>query len=79
MLRFVNFRIRSRLKDLKDMQQAHLSRPSFNDDSSLAEESRIEQVTQDVTQMLTHCQRLLQHVQAYEGSAKTRGCYCYDL
>lgn len=50
-------RIRTRLKDLKDLQQRHVMRPSFNDDVS-QEEKVIETNTVEITKMLTHCQRL---------------------
>lgn len=50
-------RIRTRVKDLKDLQQRHVNRPNFNDDTS-QEEKVIEANTDEITKMLTHCQRL---------------------
>uniref|UniRef100_A0A914VXA0 t-SNARE coiled-coil homology domain-containing protein n=1 Tax=Plectus sambesii TaxID=2011161 RepID=A0A914VXA0_9BILA len=61
-------RIRNRLKDLKEMQQKHMTRPSFNDDSSQEEEAKIEAATQEVTKMLSHCQRLVGAVKQFEHS-----------
>ncbi len=64
-------RVRTRLKELKDNQQKHLMRPSFNDDSS-EEERGIAVATQEITKMLAHCQRLVQHIQQ-TSSPKRRG------
>lgn len=54
--------MRTRLRELRDIQQRHMTRPSFNDDSGREEEGKIEAATQEITRMLAHCQRLIDHV-----------------
>lgn len=55
-------RITTRIKDLKELQQRHVSRPSFNDEKS-QEEKAIEESTTEITKMLTHCHKLVQLIQ----------------
>uniref|UniRef100_A0A915BAD3 REST corepressor n=2 Tax=Parascaris univalens TaxID=6257 RepID=A0A915BAD3_PARUN len=50
-------RIRSRLKQIRDLQQSHIAKPSFVDD--VDEQKKIDSSTEEVTQMLAHCQRLI--------------------
>ncbi|PAV68301.1 hypothetical protein WR25_12951 [Diploscapter pachys] len=52
-------RIRSRLDELDAAQQKHISRPNFGDEAFEAEEKRMEQMTEQITSMLSHCQRLI--------------------
>ncbi|KAM3724827.1 Syntaxin-16 [Dirofilaria immitis] len=50
-------RIRSRLKQIREMQQNHISKPSFTED--LEAQKEMDKSTNEVTQMFTHCQRLI--------------------
>ncbi|VDM36887.1 unnamed protein product [Toxocara canis] len=50
-------RIRSRLKQIRDLQHSHIAKPSFVDD--VDEQKKIDSSTEEVTQMLAHCQRLI--------------------
>jgi syntaxin 16 len=47
------------MKQLREMQQRHLTRPSFSDDGGDEQEAKLEQTTSDVTGMLAHCHRLI--------------------
>jgi syntaxin 16 len=51
-------RIKSRKTLLKDLQQKHVLRPDFSDDSSFSEQTKIEEMTEEVTTMFAHCRRL---------------------
>lgn len=55
--RYELLRITTRIKDLREVQQKHVSRPSFNDEKS-HEENVIEESTAEITKMLTHCHKL---------------------
>ncbi|VDO44324.1 unnamed protein product [Onchocerca flexuosa] len=50
-------RIRSRLKQIREMQQNHISKPSFVEDIEAQKE--MDKSTNEVTEMFTHCQRLI--------------------
>lgn len=47
------------MKQLREMQQKHLTRPSFSDDNADEHEAKLELTTNDVTGMLAHCHRLI--------------------
>ncbi|CAB3402600.1 unnamed protein product [Caenorhabditis bovis] len=55
-------RIRRRLDELSEAQQRHLSRPNFGDETFEAEEKEMEATTEQITQMLTHSQRLIRMI-----------------
>uniref|UniRef100_A0A1I7VZR6 SNARE domain-containing protein n=1 Tax=Loa loa TaxID=7209 RepID=A0A1I7VZR6_LOALO len=50
-------RIRSRLKQIREMQQNHMSKPSFVED--LEAQKEMDKSTDEVTGMFSHCQRLI--------------------
>ncbi|CAG9540709.1 unnamed protein product [Cercopithifilaria johnstoni] len=50
-------RIRSRLKQIREMQQNHISKPSFAED--LETQKEMDKSTNEVTEMFSHCQRLI--------------------
>ncbi|WKX98981.1 hypothetical protein Q1695_014110 [Nippostrongylus brasiliensis] len=52
-------RVRSRVEELASAQQKHISRPNFGDEAFEAEEKRMESMTEQITSMLAHCQRLI--------------------
>ncbi|CAI4222301.1 unnamed protein product [Auanema sp. JU1783] len=52
-------RIRSRIEELAAAQQKHISRPNFGDEAFEAEEKRMEGLTEQITSMMSHCQRLI--------------------
>nr|CDJ93783.1 Syntaxin and Target SNARE coiled-coil region domain containing protein [Haemonchus contortus] len=52
-------RVRSRVEELANAQQKHISRPNFGDEAFEAEERRMESMTEQITSMLAHCQRLI--------------------
>lgn len=52
-------RVRSRVEELANAQQKHISRPNFGDEAFEAEEKRMESMTEQITSMLSHCQRLI--------------------
>ncbi|CAI5446685.1 unnamed protein product [Caenorhabditis angaria] len=52
-------RIRRRLEELSDQQRKHISRPNFGDETFEEEEKQMEATTEQITQMLTHSQRLI--------------------
>lgn len=52
-------RIQRKLDDLKEAQRKHISRPNFGDEAFEREEKEMEATTEQITQMLTHCQRLI--------------------
>ncbi|VDK87514.1 unnamed protein product [Onchocerca ochengi] len=53
-------RIRSRLKQIREMQQNHISKPSFMEDIEAQKE--MDKSTNEVTEMFTHCQRLISFI-----------------
>jgi len=55
--RYELLRITTRIKYLKELQQRHISRPSFKDEKS-HDENAIEDGTAEITKMLTYCHRL---------------------
>ncbi|VDK51853.1 unnamed protein product [Anisakis simplex] len=57
-------RIRSRLKQIRDLQQSHIAKPSFGDD--VEEQAKIDSNTEEITQMLSHCQRLIGFIEKSE-------------
>uniref|UniRef100_A0A0K0DM01 t-SNARE coiled-coil homology domain-containing protein n=1 Tax=Angiostrongylus cantonensis TaxID=6313 RepID=A0A0K0DM01_ANGCA len=52
-------RVRSRVEELTNTQQKHISRPNFGDEALDAEEKQMEEMTEQITLMLSHCQRLI--------------------
>ncbi|KIH58682.1 Syntaxin [Ancylostoma duodenale] len=52
-------RVRSRLEELANAQQKHISRPNFGDEAFEAEERQMESTTEQITSMMSHCQRLI--------------------
>ncbi|CAJ0942463.1 unnamed protein product, partial [Mesorhabditis belari] len=52
-------RIRSRLEELEQMQKRHLSKPNIGDENFEEEEKQMEAMTEQITSMLGHCQRLI--------------------
>lgn len=56
-LRFLLNRIRSRLKQIREMQQNLISKPSFVED--LEAQKAMDASTDEVTKMFSHCQRLI--------------------
>ncbi|VDO27416.1 unnamed protein product [Haemonchus placei] len=58
-------RVRSRVEELANAQQKHISRPNFGDEAFEAEERRMESMTEQITSMLAHCQRLIKWVSFY--------------
>ncbi|CAD5221971.1 unnamed protein product [Bursaphelenchus xylophilus] len=62
----VNFeltKIRSRKQKLKESQQKHLQRPDFSEDSALAEQETIKDLTDDLTGVFTHTRRLIKVIE----------------
>ncbi|XP_045192764.1 syntaxin-16-like [Mercenaria mercenaria] len=55
-------RIKLKMKELAALHDKHLTRPAFDD--SIDEEHAIEIQTQEITQMFSHCQRLIQQITA---------------
>lgn len=55
-------RIKLKMKELAALHDKHLTRPAFDD--SIDEEHTIEILTQEITQMFAHCQRLIQQITA---------------
>ncbi|XP_052818635.1 syntaxin-16-like [Mya arenaria] len=55
-------RIKMKMKELNVIHDKHLTRPAF--DESIDEEHSIEILTQEITQMFAHCQRLIQQITA---------------
>ncbi|KAL4234968.1 Syntaxin-16 [Mactra antiquata] len=53
-------RIKLKMKELSGLHDKHLTRPAFDD--SVDEEHAIEIQTQEITQMFSHCQRLIQQI-----------------
>ncbi|VDM98567.1 unnamed protein product [Thelazia callipaeda] len=54
-------RIRSRLKRIREMQQNHISKSSFVEDSEA--QTEIDESTDEITKMFTHCQRLIDFIE----------------
>ncbi|KHJ85473.1 SNARE domain protein [Oesophagostomum dentatum] len=52
-------RVRRCLEELATAQQKHISRPNFGDEAFEAEERQMENETEQITSMLSHCQRLI--------------------
>nr|CDP95713.1 Bm7354 [Brugia malayi] len=50
-------RIRLRLKQIREMQQNHISKPTFLED--LEAQKEMDKSTDEVTEMFSHCQRLI--------------------
>ncbi|CAI2348879.1 unnamed protein product [Caenorhabditis sp. 36 PRJEB53466] len=63
-------RVRRRLDELKDAQRKHISRPNFGDEAFEQEEKQMEATTEQITQMLTHCQRLIRMISGNHGKEK---------
>jgi len=55
-------RIKNKMKDMSALHDKHLNRPTLDD--SMDEEHAIEIHTQEITQMLMRCQRLVQQISA---------------
>lgn len=62
-------RIKSKLKDLSALHDKHLNRPTLDD--SVDEETAIEVRTQEITQILMRCQRVVQRINSrcHQGSS----------
>lgn len=60
-------RIKEKLKELAILHDRHLNRPTLDDTSD--EDAAIERVTQEITQIFQHCQRLVHQI-----SEKSQGC-----
>ncbi|UMM25092.1 hypothetical protein L5515_005050 [Caenorhabditis briggsae] len=63
-------RVQRRLDELGDAQRKHISRPNFGDEAFEKEEKAMEQTTEQITQMLTHCQRLIRMISGNHGKEK---------
>ena len=50
------------MQELETAQQKHISRPNFGDDAFEAEEKRMEGMTEQITSMMAHCQRLIRYI-----------------
>uniref|UniRef100_A0A914BYE6 t-SNARE coiled-coil homology domain-containing protein n=1 Tax=Acrobeloides nanus TaxID=290746 RepID=A0A914BYE6_9BILA len=59
-------RIKSRKSILKDLQQKHLMRPDFSDESAHTEQEKIKDLTDEVTGMFTHARRLIRLLEEAE-------------
>ncbi|KAI6188465.1 WW domain-containing protein [Aphelenchoides besseyi] len=62
----VNFeltKIKTRKAKLKELQQKHLIRPDFNDDGAHKEQETIKELTEDLTNVFTHCRRLIRVIE----------------
>lgn len=55
-------RIKQKMKELVSLHDKHLTRPTLDD--NVDEEHAIEIQTQEITQMFSHCQRLIQQITA---------------
>lgn len=55
-------RIKQKMKELVSIHDKHLTRPTLDD--NVDEEHAIEIQTQEITQMFSHCQRLIQQITA---------------
>lgn len=64
----VVFRIKSRKTLLKELQQKHVVRPDFSDDDSMAEQQKIQEMTDELTSMFAHCKRLVRSADATDSS-----------
>ncbi|KAI6177661.1 hypothetical protein M3Y97_00932400 [Aphelenchoides bicaudatus] len=65
----VNFeltKIKTRKNRLKDLQQKHLIRPNFDDDGAHSEQESIKELTEDLTNVFTHCRRLIKVIEDSE-------------
>lgn len=62
-------RVRTRIKDVRELQQKHVMRPRLDDEMS-SEELQIEASTQEIMKMLAHCQRLVQVVNQSRSSSE---------
>uniref|UniRef100_A0A5S6PZ82 t-SNARE coiled-coil homology domain-containing protein n=1 Tax=Trichuris muris TaxID=70415 RepID=A0A5S6PZ82_TRIMR len=69
-IQFEATKVRRQIRELKGLQQKHVSRPSFSDEVSV-EEQKIEQVTADITRTLNHAQNLLHLVTRSSSSSST--------
>lgn len=56
-------RAKGKLKEIKELQDRHTMRPTFDDENGSREEKIIEDTTREMTSMLNHCNRLIQHIQ----------------
>uniref|UniRef100_A0A1I7TWL4 t-SNARE coiled-coil homology domain-containing protein n=2 Tax=Caenorhabditis tropicalis TaxID=1561998 RepID=A0A1I7TWL4_9PELO len=63
-------RVQRRLDELEEAQRKHISRPNFGDEAFEKEEKAMEQTTEQITQMLTHCQRLIRMISGSHGKEK---------
>jgi len=65
----VNFeltKIKTRKTRLKDLQQKHLIRPNFDDNAAHSEQESIKELTEDLTNVFTHCRRLIKVIEDSE-------------
>ncbi|GBO40780.1 Syntaxin-16, partial [Araneus ventricosus] len=53
-------RIRNKLKELKALHEKNVTRPSLDD--SVHEEKEIENVSQEITRMFHHCQKIIHQI-----------------
>ncbi|GIY44871.1 syntaxin-16 [Caerostris darwini] len=53
-------RIRNKLKELKALHEKNVTRPSFDD--SVHEEKEIENISQEITRMFHHCQKIIHQI-----------------
>ncbi|XP_076357935.1 syntaxin-16-like [Tachypleus tridentatus] len=60
-------KIKQKMKELVTFHEKYLTRPTLDD--STAEEQEIEILTQDITRMFTHCQRLVHQIRSRSHSA----------
>ncbi|XP_059164464.1 LOW QUALITY PROTEIN: syntaxin-16-like [Physella acuta] len=67
-IQFEFTKIKEKMKELSSLHDKHLNRPTMDD--SVDEEHEIEIRTQQITQMFSHCQRLVQQInnQSHRGS-----------
>ncbi|XP_064466460.1 syntaxin-16-like [Ornithodoros turicata] len=54
-------KIKEKLKELSELHDRHLNRPTFDETSSI--EQQIEHITQELAQLFNHCQQLLAVIQ----------------
>lgn len=57
------FRVRTRKQKLKELQQKHLQRPDFGDETAHNEQETIKELTDDLTVVFTHTRRLIRVIE----------------
>lgn len=63
-------RIRSRMKQIRETQQNNIAKPNFAEDT--VEQDKIDANTEEITHMLTHCQRLIGFIEKADVKSGTQ-------